>query len=52
MSIYLGREMDELIGIMGDDPRQTASVEIGRKACDLIVEGMVRKATELIQQAA
>lgn len=52
MSIYLGREKDELIGIMGDDPRQTASVEIGRKACDLIVEGMIRKAKELIQQAA
>lgn len=52
MSIYLGRETDELIGIMGDDPRQTASVEIGRKACDLIVEGMIRKARKLIQQAS
>ncbi len=52
MSIYLGREMDTLIGIMGDDPRQTASVEIGRKACDLIIEGMVRKARELILQVS
>ena len=51
MSIYLGRETDSLVGIMGDDPRQTASVEIGRKACDLIVEGMARKAKELIQAA-
>jgi creatinine amidohydrolase/Fe(II)-dependent formamide hydrolase-like protein len=52
MSIYIGREADELIGIMGDDPRRTASVEIGREACDLIIEGMIRKAKELIQEAA
>jgi hypothetical protein len=52
MSIYLGRETDKLIGIMGDDPRKTASIEIGRKACDLIVEGMIRKAKELIQRAS
>jgi hypothetical protein len=50
-SVYLGREDDPLIGVMGDDPRRTASIEIGRQACDLIVEGMVRKAHELIQQA-
>ena len=48
MSIYLGREDEPLIGVMGDDPRQTASIEVGRKACDLIVEGMVRKAKELL----
>jgi len=52
MSIYLGRETDKLIGIMGDDPRKTASIEIGRKACDLIVEGMIRKAKELIERAS
>jgi creatinine amidohydrolase len=51
MSIYLGREAEELVGIMGDDPRSTASVEIGRKACELIVEGMIRKAEELIRKA-
>jgi creatinine amidohydrolase len=51
MSVYLGRDMDQLIGIFGDDPRNSASVRIGRKACDLIVEGMVRKAEELIQKA-
>ena len=50
MSIYLGRDDEALVGIMGDDPRHTATVEIGRKACDLIVEGMVRKAEELIQR--
>jgi creatinine amidohydrolase len=50
MSVYLGREDDPLVGVMGDDPRRTASIEIGRRACELIVEGMVRKASELIQQ--
>ena len=51
MSVYLGREDEPLTGVMGEDPRRTASIEIGRQACDLIVEGMVRKAQELIQQA-
>lgn len=49
MSIYLGRKLGALIGIIGKDPRRTASVEIGRKACDLIVEGMLGKAKELLQ---
>jgi hypothetical protein len=48
MSVYLGREDEALVGVMGEDPRRTASVEIGRRACDLIVDGMVRKARELI----
>jgi creatinine amidohydrolase/Fe(II)-dependent formamide hydrolase-like protein len=51
MSVYLGREDESLVGIMGEDPRRTASVEIGRIACELIVEGMVRKARELIEAA-
>lgn len=50
MSIYLGREDEPLIGVGGIDPRKEASIEIGRKACDLIVEGMVRKAKELIEK--
>jgi len=49
MSVYLGREEKSLIGVMGIDPRKEASVAIGRKACNLIVEGMVRKAKELIR---
>ena len=48
MSIFLGREDEPLIGVVGDDPRKEASVEIGRKACELIVDGMVRKAEELM----
>ena len=51
MSIYLGRQEEPLVGVMGADPRQEASIELGRKACDLIVEGMVRKARELIERA-
>lgn len=48
LSIYRGREAEPLVGVGGQDPRQHASVELGRTACDLIVAGMVRKATQLI----
>jgi creatinine amidohydrolase len=51
MSVYLGREDEPLVGVMGEDPRRTASIETGRTACELIVEGMVRKARELIERA-
>jgi creatinine amidohydrolase len=50
MSVYLGRENEELAGVIGADPRKEASVETGRKACNLIVEAMVKKAEELIQR--
>ena len=36
MSVYLDREKDELIGIMGEDPRTTASIEIGAKGAILL----------------
>ncbi len=49
MSVYLGREDEPLIGVMGEDPRRTASVETGRKGCELIVEAIVAKARELIE---
>lgn len=48
MSVYLGRADEPLVGVGGIDPRKEASIEVGRKACDLIVEGMVKKAKELI----
>lgn len=48
MSVYLGRHVEPLVGVIGTDPRKEASVEVGRKACDLIVEGMVRKARHLM----
>ena len=47
-SVFLGRNTEPLIGVLGIDPRQEASVELGRKACDLIVKGMVRKAKDLM----
>jgi creatinine amidohydrolase len=50
MSVFLGREDEKLIGVGGIDPRAEASIEIGRKACDLIVDGMVRKAKALIRK--
>jgi len=50
MSIYLGRDDEKLVGVGGTDPRGTAAIEVGRKACDLIVEGMVRKAKDLLKK--
>ena len=59
MSVYLGRSAETLIGVgsknLSDlddttDPRMAASIEKGRKACNLIVGGMVKKAQELITQ--
>jgi creatinine amidohydrolase len=52
MSVYLGRENDPLIGVGGIDPRKEASIEVGRKACNLIVDGMVGKARDLIEKAS
>ena len=51
MSVFLGRESEPLVGVHGIDPRKEASVEVGRKGCDLIVAGMVRKAKDLIARA-
>jgi creatinine amidohydrolase len=51
MSVFLGREDEELIGVGGIDPRKEASVEVGRRACGLIVDGMVRKAKQLVRRA-
>lgn len=50
MSVYLNRQDEPLVGVSGADPRREATVEIGRRACDLIVEGMIRKARELLGQ--
>ncbi len=48
MSVYLGRGDEALLGVFGDDPRQESTIEMGRRACNLIVDGMVKKAQELI----
>jgi len=52
MSIYRGREDEKLVGVGGEDPRTEAGIEIGRKGCDLIVEAMIKKAGELMEQVA
>jgi len=51
MSVFRGRADETLVGVHGDDPRTEASIEIGRRAVDLIVVGMVKKAGELIRKA-
>ncbi len=50
MSVYLGREDAPLIGIMGEDPRAGASVELGRRASRRIVTAMTTKARQLLAQ--
>ncbi len=51
LSVFLGREDEPLVGVHGQDPRRHASVELGRRACELIADGMVRKARQLIARA-
>jgi creatinine amidohydrolase len=51
MGVFRGRGRERLIGVGGMDPRREASIEVGRKGCDIIVEGMVRKAKQLIRRA-
>ena len=52
LSVFRGREDEPLIGVGGDDPRTDASIELARTGCKIIVEGMARKAQELIEQVA
>jgi len=50
ISVYFDRPREPLIGVVGADSRGKASVEIGRRACGMIVEGMVQKAKELLKK--
>jgi hypothetical protein len=52
MSVFLGRDAEEALGIYGEDPRGVASVALGRRGCELIVAGMVAKAQELLARSA
>jgi len=52
MSVFLGRQKEQLVGVGGEDPRLTASKEVGRKGVDLIVTGMNRKARILLAKTA
>ena len=51
LSVYRGRQAERLVGVGGKDPRIHAGVELGRRACRLIVKGMVAKARQLIAEA-
>lgn len=51
MTVYLHRQEEPLIGILGEDPRNSASRQLGKKAVEKIVAGMAAKATEIIQGA-
>ena len=51
MSVYLGRDKEPLVGVGGMDPRREASIEAGRKGCEIIVDAMARKAKQLIRAA-
>jgi len=48
LSVYCGREEEPLINVLGEDPRSSATVEEGRKACDLMLDALVRKAKEML----
>ncbi len=52
MGVYQDRPADEaLIGVGGEDPRTTASKQLGMAACDLIVRGMIKKGEQLLKRA-
>ena len=52
LSVYRDRPTEPLVGLMGEDPRRLASVELGRRACKLVVAGMVTKAHQLLRTAS
>jgi creatinine amidohydrolase/Fe(II)-dependent formamide hydrolase-like protein len=56
LGVYADRGEEPLVGVKSmdlnapvEDPRRTASEEIGRRASELMVEGMIRKARELLR---
>ena len=56
LGVYAGRRKEPLVGVKSmdihgpvEDPRLSASEEIGKRASELMVEGMIRKARELLQ---
>jgi creatinine amidohydrolase len=52
MSVYDGRENDRLIGVLGEDPRQGASPELGRAACERTAAGMTARACAALASLA
>jgi creatinine amidohydrolase len=51
LSVYLGRESEPIPGVIGQDPRTEATVEIGRRAVEQIVTAMIEKAAGLLARA-
>jgi len=47
LSVHDGREGERLFGVIGDDPR-SASPELGARACELIVAGMVARVRQAL----
>lgn len=39
-----------LLGVGGRDPRTEAAIELGRRACEIMVDGMIRKGRELLKE--
>lgn len=50
-SICRGCKRGDLVGVICDDPPQEAPVELGRTACNLMADGMVRAAKRLLEKA-
>jgi len=51
MTVYRGREDEPLTGVGGEDPRRSATKELGEHGVEIITDGMVRKAKELLRRA-
>jgi creatinine amidohydrolase len=52
MSVYESPNHDRLVGVLGEDPRDRASPELGGRACELIVAGMAGKARATLEALA
>jgi len=52
LSVYRSGKAEALVGVVGTDPRVEASVEIGRRGCERIVTGMIRKAHQLMAKTS
>ncbi len=51
MTVYLERDEEPLTGVGGEDPRKAATREVGERGVEIITQGMVKKARELLRRA-
>jgi creatinine amidohydrolase len=49
MAVYEQEPDKPLVGVIGDDPRVGASPELGQRACEVIVDGMVARAQSALR---